>query len=227
VSSPLTDDDAELGVSLVVPVKTLSTAKSRLHPDAAVRRGLALAFAKDTLNAARACPDVNQILVVTADPNVASELSAFCSRVVAESEEVQGDSLANAIDCGLAIAVSRAGTRSVAILPSDLPALVPADLSRALRRAARHPLAFVPDAEGIGTTLLVARDGRGMRHRFGRQSAALHHRTGAVALAGPFGGLRCDVDTLRDLRDAIELGVGRYTTSTLAALSEGAPALQL
>ena len=60
------------GWALVIPVKRLAVAKSRLSDFAgAYRADLALAFAADTLAAARACPEVIGIAVVTDDESVA------------------------------------------------------------------------------------------------------------------------------------------------------------
>lgn len=53
--------------TLVVPVKALARAKSRLSDtaDDGLRPGLALAFAQDTVAAALACPAVADVAVVT------------------------------------------------------------------------------------------------------------------------------------------------------------------
>ncbi|CAM5495714.1 Phosphoenolpyruvate guanylyltransferase [Streptomyces alboniger] len=59
--------------TLVIPVKPLARAKSRLSDTAAdgLRPGLALAFAQDTVAAALACPAVKDVAVVTDDPRQA------------------------------------------------------------------------------------------------------------------------------------------------------------
>ncbi|MGZ0234944.1 2-phospho-L-lactate guanylyltransferase, partial [Streptomyces sp. CPS1] len=55
--------------TLVIPLKPLSRAKSRLADTAAdgVRPGLVLAFAQDTVAAALACEAVSDVVVVTDD----------------------------------------------------------------------------------------------------------------------------------------------------------------
>src|SRR5690606_22678568 len=55
--------------TLVVPLKPLAQAKSRLSDtaDDGLRPGLALAFAQDTVAAALACPPVRDVVVVTND----------------------------------------------------------------------------------------------------------------------------------------------------------------
>ena len=63
---------APLSWSLVVPVKVLARAKTRLAalagPD---RPALALAMAADTVAAALGCPEVGRVVVVTGDPQAA------------------------------------------------------------------------------------------------------------------------------------------------------------
>ncbi|MEU5144841.1 2-phospho-L-lactate guanylyltransferase, partial [Streptomyces sp. NPDC021139] len=65
--------------TLVVPVKPLARAKSRLADtaDDGVRPGLALAFAQDTVAAALACPAVADVAVVTDDARAGRELAAL------------------------------------------------------------------------------------------------------------------------------------------------------
>lgn len=55
--------------TLVIPLKALTRAKSRLSDTAAdgLRPGLALAFAQDTVAAALACAAVRDVAVVTDD----------------------------------------------------------------------------------------------------------------------------------------------------------------
>ena len=58
---------------VVIPVKRLDRAKTRLSTRPAPQRGaLALAFALDTVRAALACPRVAAVLVVTDDDTVGS-----------------------------------------------------------------------------------------------------------------------------------------------------------
>jgi hypothetical protein len=54
----------------IVPVKSLSVAKSRLEVPPKTRRALAAAFAVDTLSAALGCPGVARTLVVRSDPQI-------------------------------------------------------------------------------------------------------------------------------------------------------------
>jgi 2-phospho-L-lactate guanylyltransferase len=107
----------------------------------------------------------------------------------------------------------------VGALSADLPALRPAELDRVLEAAAAAPNAFVPDAAGIGTTLYTARPGADFSPRFGTDSRARHRESGARELAlDDVPSVRRDVDTIEDLRVALELGVGPHTASVATFL---------
>ncbi len=210
--------EGEAGWALVVPLKPLARAKSRLGATAgdAVRPGLALSFAQDTVRAALACPAVGSVVVVTDDPLAARELAALGARTVPDSP---GRGLNAALTHGAAAVRGGQGGAEVpvAALGADLPALRPGELGRVLAAAAAHPRAFVPDALGVGTTLLSALPGRPLAPAFGGPSRARHRESGAVELDGRgVPSVRRDVDTADDLRAALALGVGPYTAARAA-----------
>ena len=203
--------------SLVVPVKVLARAKSRLAAAAGPHRpALALAMAADTVAAALACPDVARVLAVTDDPQAAQALADLGALVISDEPD-QG--LNPALRHGAAVAASRWPAAGIAALAADLPALRPAELGLGLRAAARWEHAFVPDAAGSGTTLYAARPGVEFRPRFGPRSAQQHRAAGAVelGLAG-LASLRRDVDGPTDLRAASALGVGPRTAAVAELL---------
>lgn len=198
---------------LVVPVKLLALAKSRLgaYGDSA-RQELALAFAGDVVLAALACPGVTQIVVVTDDPRAAAALGDGRVRVVAD---LPGGGLNPALAHGAALLRGEDESLGVASCTSDLPALRAADLDEALGRVIGR--SFVPDADGTGTTLLAAAPGHDLRPAYGAASRSRHRDGGAVELAGA-PGLRRDVDTPADLEQALRLGIGPRTAAALAGL---------
>ncbi|MEU4657891.1 2-phospho-L-lactate guanylyltransferase [Streptomyces sp. NPDC023723] len=204
--------------TLVVPVKPLARAKSRLSDtaDDAVRPDLALAFALDTVAAALACPAVADVAVVTDDPRAGRELAALGAGIVAD--EPGGGLNAALAHAATAVRAARPGT-VVAALNADLPALRPAELTRVLNAAAQFPRSFLPDAAGIGTTLLAAAPGVGLRPVFGPDSRRAHRTSGAVELRlTAVDSVRQDVDTGADLRAALALGVGPRTAAAAARL---------
>lgn len=204
--------------TLVVPLKSLAHAKSRLSDTAAdgLRPGLALAFAQDTVAAALASAAVGDVAVVTDDTLAGRELAALGARIVAGEP---GGGLNAALAHGAGVVRAARPGRPVAALNADLPALRPAELSRVLYAAAEFPRAFLADAAGIGTTLLAARSGHELLPAFGVDSRAAHRASGAVELR-PDGvdSVRQDVDTGVDLRAALALGVGPRTAAATARL---------
>ena len=190
---------------VVVPLKGGARAKSRLSADPA----LALAFARDCLDAVRTCELVSRSVVVTADPATAAWAAADWRR---RGRRAGAGSRAERRGPGRAAGVEG----PVAALLGDLPALRPQDLALALD-AARAVLrggaaqAFVPDAAGTGTVLLAVTDGgsarSGVRRRIRRGArAARCAPVGAgPAPAAPGRGRR------RGPRRAEQLGCGPHT----------------
>ncbi|MER6164759.1 2-phospho-L-lactate guanylyltransferase [Streptomyces violaceorubidus] len=204
--------------TLVVPVKPLARAKSRLADtaDDGVRPGLALAFAQDTVAAALACPAVADVAVVTDDARAGRELAALGAGIVPDEP---GGGLNAALAHGAATVRASRPESPVAALNADLPALRPAELARVLSAATQFPRAFLPDAAGIGTTLLAAAPGHELAPAFGTDSRARHRASGAVELSpGAVDSVRQDVDTGADLRLALALGVGPHTAAVAARL---------
>jgi 2-phospho-L-lactate guanylyltransferase len=204
--------------TLVIPLKPLARAKSRLSDTAAggLRPGLALAFAQDTVAAALACPAVRDVAVVTDDALAARELSALGARIV--PDEPQGG-LNAALAHGTTVVRTARPESPVAALNADLPALRTPELFRVLEAAAEFPRAFLADAAAIGTTLLAAGPGQELLPAFGPDSRARHAASGAVELAlDAVDSVRQDVDTGADLRTALALGVGPHTAAVAAGL---------
>ncbi|WP_137844729.1 2-phospho-L-lactate guanylyltransferase [Microbacterium sp. 2FI] len=204
--------------TVVIPIKPLARAKSRLQPlDAPTRAALARAFALDTVDAALGARSVRRVIVVGRP----DELSLLDVRVEVVAEPA-GGGLGSAVAAGVAHA-RRRSVEPTAVLLGDLPALAPAHLERALREAAQHPLAFVPDVQGHGTTLATANAACPLHAHFGPNSAARHRGAGfvdltslsptVVALA-----LRTDVDTADDLETVGRIGPGARTAAVLRRL---------
>ncbi|WP_069884998.1 2-phospho-L-lactate guanylyltransferase [Streptomyces luteocolor] len=204
--------------TLVIPLKPLALAKSRLGATTGdgLRPGLALAFAQDTVAAALACPAVRDVAVVTDDTLAGRELTALGARIVLD---LPGKGLNAALRHGTAAVRAERPDIAVAALNADLPALRPQELARALDGAAPFARAFVPDAAGIGTTLLTAAAGEDPRPAFGPGSRARHAASGAVELSlDGVDSVRQDVDTGEDLMAALSLGVGARTAAAAARL---------
>ncbi len=227
--------EAALSWSLVVPVKVLAQAKSRLTGLAGqFRAELALAMVADTVAAAAAARRVAVVLVVTDDAAV-REAAAGLGAIVLPDEPAAG--LNPALEHGAAYSVANWPERGRAALAGDLPALRPEELDAALAAAANSSAgnggagnggagecragngsAFVADADGTGTTLYAVGPGAEFRPEFGVASRDRHLAAGAAELdLGDLAqGLRRDVDTVGDLRKAAAIGLGPRTLAVLA-----------
>ncbi|MCW2606055.1 MAG: hypothetical protein JWO60_748 [Frankiales bacterium] len=200
---------------LVVPVKHLALAKTRLRPyDDGVRRELALAMACDVVSAATACPLVVRVLVVTSDDDVAAALARLGAETTPDDPD---DGLVPALEHGAELLRAARPDLGVASLAADLPSLRPEQLEQALAQVVAGTRGVVADAPGSGTTLLAAAPGTALRPAYGPGSLARHLASGAVALEAACG-LRLDVDTPEDLAAALRLGVGPRTAAVAAGL---------
>jgi 2-phospho-L-lactate/phosphoenolpyruvate guanylyltransferase len=241
-------DSARFSWTVLLPVKVLARAKSRLAVLAGERRReLALALAADTVAAVLACPAVARVIVVTSDP-VAGPLLAALGAVVVPDEPagLDGPTMAGdpgdrddrglqdllnaALRHGAAVASQRWPGTGFAALTADLPALRPAELAAALaaaETATANPAnpadaagaAFVPDAAGVGTTLYAVPPGGDFLPLFGGASRARHAASGAAEIElDDMTGLRRDVDTPEDLQVVLALGAGPRTTALAGEL---------
>jgi 2-phospho-L-lactate guanylyltransferase len=197
---------------IVVPLR-LSDAKSRLSAQPAPRRrDLVIAMALDVIVAAQECPAVSDIVLVADEAGIDA---VAASPIPTVRTQLDGGAGLNA-----AILAGTADARGpVAALLADVPCATPEALTTALA-ACTAGAVIVSDAEGIGTTLLAARDAAHFHPRFGTRSRAAHVAAGAAEVAdsspGALAGLRRDVDSEVDLWDARRLGLGTFTRAVLS-----------
>jgi 2-phospho-L-lactate/phosphoenolpyruvate guanylyltransferase len=202
---------------VVIPVKRLAVAKTRLGPLAgACRELLALAFAADTVTAAFASPAVASVYVVTDDARARVALRRLGAVMV---PDIPDAGINPALRYGGRLAAQQHPGLGLAALSADLPALRPAELTYALAAASTHSSAVVSDAAGTGTTLYAAATLEAFAPAYGAGSLQRHLAVGAHRLpdAG-LDSLRRDVDTPADLADAARLVVGRHTAAVLTRL---------
>ncbi|WP_375426438.1 2-phospho-L-lactate guanylyltransferase [uncultured Friedmanniella sp.] len=200
----------------LVALKPVAYAKSRLGtlPDP-LRRRLAWTMAVDTLRALGAAVDA--VLVVSDQPALTSRLAraGVRARVVGDAGAV---GLNEALSRGAAL-LQAGGHRSVLACVGDLPALRPDSVRAVLAAAPERGRAFLADASGFGTTMLIT-GGAPLDPRFSGPSAAAHAASGAVdldqsRLPGPVPDARQDVDSEVDLGPAALLGLGAATQALM------------
>lgn len=204
--------------TVVIPVKSLSSAKSRIGAESSAT--LALAFFRDTLTAVVACPDVGSVVVTTHDEVIAG-IARHHGSIVVDDTDHPGINAAAAWAAELS-----AASRPVAVVVSDLPCLTSAALSAVLAAALTSGTSFLADADGTGTTMWMTNGTHPVDLHFGPSSAEAHRGSHAVDLVDRLDAdvapARRDVDTAANLQDAIRLGVGRHTRH---AVGVGTPAL--
>lgn len=216
VNAAATVGTTGLSWSVVVPVKGGDRAKTRLRAPVGVDHSrLATALALDTVTAAAHTVGAGQVVVVTGDPAIASQVGALGVVVVSDP----GGGLNPAISAGVAhLAATDAvgAVGGVAVLLGDLASVRPDDLARALTAAGDHPRAYVPDADDCGTVLLTSTTPGWLTPHFGGRSDEAHRDAGFVRLDLDLPRLRRDVDDAGSLRAALCLGVGEHTAALLA-----------
>ncbi len=189
------------GCHVIVPLKSLDSAKERLALPVPTRRALMVAFARDVV---KACDGLPVLLV--ADREWQELLPD--TPVVADP----GQGLNAAVRRGLAVFSGR----PVLVVMGDLPCLTPDAVGQAVDQL-QHTSFFVPDRDGYGTTVLAG-TADDLRPAFGPESAAAHRQLGYEEWADTPGQLlRYDVDCVDDLTAAVAAGVGLHTHSQWVA----------
>ncbi len=195
---------------LVVPLKPLTEAKTRLTAQPSIRRTLVRAFARDVV-AACVAGAPNQDIAVVGDASWAEEVPPSVRLCPDEGPDLNG--------ALRKVVAALPSTDPVAIILGDLPCVTADDIRRLLRVAgellATHSSVVVPDAAGTGTAVLVSRAGE-MSPSFGPHSRRSHRTAGSVELDSvAWSRVRCDVDDVADLSRARSLGLGPNTSRAL------------
>src|SRR6185312_5663657 len=139
-------------VALIIAVKRLTAAKTRLAPvfSARTRESMVLAMLMDTLTAARRVGSLGSITVITPDDAAAAAAAELGADVLADpTPDGHPDPLNNAI----ATAERAVGSlfSNVVVLQGDLPALQTQELTEAVAAARAHRRSFVADRLATGT----------------------------------------------------------------------------
>jgi 2-phospho-L-lactate guanylyltransferase len=186
----------------VLPVKSFSRAKQRLSQAVGGddREQLAAAMVGDVLEALTAVPQIDDVVVVTAEPLAARAAERAGAAVVDDPEEI-GQSAA--AERGIDAAVARGAERAL-LVPGDCPAVEPDEVARLLARTAGDPsVVIVPDRHGSGTNALLLTPPGALTPSFGTGSfarhAALARAVGATVKVCDLPSLGLDVDTPDDL----------------------------
>lgn len=203
--------------TVVIPVKGLTHAKSRMGETLLAPGTLAQAFLLDVLESVTASASVQEVIVATGDP-VVTELAQSYGATIADDTGRPGINAA-VMGAALTCAVST----PLAVVVSDLPRLTSTALDLVMAAAERNAVSFVADLEGTGTTIWLAESNAHLPPLFGTDSRAMHRAAGAVDLVEAVGesyasrilAARCDADTFADLTDPALPPLGRHTRAVL------------
>lgn len=197
-------------VWVIVPVKRLAAAKSRLASVLSLRRRreLITALLARTLTTLKKTKGIEGVLVVGKDRAVREIARSHGAAFVREG---QGGGLNRALARAQVAAVRR-GAEAVMILPADLPLLSVKDIFWAKKKAGRPPfLAIAPDRLGRGTNLLLMAPPGLIRFSFGERSFTRHvqaaWQAGVKATILRRRGLAQDLDCPKDLYSVHDLGL--------------------
>jgi 2-phospho-L-lactate/phosphoenolpyruvate guanylyltransferase len=199
---------------VIVPVKRLAAAKSRLAPaiSAGQRHTLARALLDHTLETLHGLKGIDGILVVSKDRAVLAAVRKSGAGTVLEAK---CDGLNRALARATAEAVRR-GAQAVLILPADLPMLSTEDLHRVMKMVSRPPfMVIAPDRMERGTNLLYMAPPRVVKFSFGERSFHRYLRSACRAGVKPVicrrPALAYDVDRPEDLADIYRFRWGSRT----------------
>ncbi len=186
-------------VQAIVPQKALAQAKSRLGSvlSAPERASLTLSLLRHVWATLRAVRDVDEVLIMTPDPEVASRARRWGARVAPDPAPTLNASLAEMIRRS-----ARDG-RGTLIIAADLPYLRPEDVVALLASGGDGTAVLAPSAGALGTNALLLPPGAVLHPAYGPASLVAHRSRArasglhVVEVIRP--GLAFDLDTPADL----------------------------
>lgn len=198
---------------VLVPVKALNLAKSRLELVGPMRRTLAMAMLRDVVEACVQVDEVRGVTIVSADADVLDVPRTSSLRC-------RGEDLNEDLVTAIGATRSALPDVGIAIVVADLPALRASELRAVLDASPQDRPRFVPGGDG-GTTVLILPAGVDITPAFGPDSSNRHEQLADRCDDAAFG-MRCDVDSMEDLNEASRLGVGQHTVAWLREMRRAA-----
>jgi 2-phospho-L-lactate guanylyltransferase len=210
---------ADETVTVVIPVKPWALGKRRLEVGDTAREDLARAFALDVIDAVTRSTLVGQTIFVTAERELRTVATRTGAIVLPDRPMLTSNALNVAVDSGRRWASMVRPTAPVIVIPADLPSLTTEVFDRAVARLRRHRKAFVPDANGQGTSLTWVSRAESLHTFYGVRSAWKHSAADFHPVTDVDIRARWDVDTRADLVEARMLVTGPHTTAVVDRLS--------
>lgn len=189
----------------LVPVKSLSLAKSRLTPYLSLeqREALVLDMLEHVLHVLHSCSTIEQVAVVSADPQVLRRAREWGARPMREEQAGHNPALTAA-----AQRLREEGASALLTISADLPLLTTYDVESMIELSRRSEVTLAPSREGTGTSALLVRPPLALPYRFGPNSRGRHLRAAAqrglsATLYESFD-MAFDIDTIEDIRELDE-----------------------
>ena len=157
----------------IVPVKPLRRGKSRLAGTLTEdeRTELNRSLLQNTLKTFADLREVEEVLVISRDPQALSIARQYGARTVREDGQPE---LNTALKRATVIAQVYA-TRGVLVLPADLPLVTREDVLTLIERAGEPPAVVIaPDRHGTGTNALLISPAGLIEYDFGENSFQRH-----------------------------------------------------
>ena len=207
-------------ITIIIPIKPLAVAKSRLAPVLSddERAGLVMAMAKDVLEAVLSAESAKSPLIVSAD-NTILQLAEAAGCQILQDDDANGYNEAAAL--GVAQA-EKDGAEGILILPADLPLITAADVKLLLRSISAPCVVIAPDQDEEGSNALAIAPPTAMKTAFGTGSFQRHcedaARLGLSLEVVNSPGLALDIDTPDDLERLSRMPGNTHTQKYLKSL---------
>jgi len=186
---------------LLIPVKSLSTAKQRLA-DALTqsrRSQIAEAMLRDVMTAASGVIDRIDVALVTGDARAQHLAHEFGFGVI---EDTRNESETAAIEMATAWCEQR-GYDTTVVVPGDIPLITSDELHRVLDAAPAEGAVFVPAYDRRGSNCILRRPASLIPLRFGNDSFLPHceamRKTGKELVILEMPGIGLDIDNPHEL----------------------------
>lgn len=195
-----------MAIFVVIPVKKLEEAKSRLSPllTHEERKQFCIKMLEDVLRAVKSTRCVHRTLVVSMDPAVLRVAKRFDASSLMESLPGLNQAVSEAIDWCI-----WKGANSALILPADIPLVTPKDLNEILSLREKASMVISPSRNELGTNALLLTPPNTIPTFYGRHSFQRHIEE-ASKPGRSFHTIRSpriafDIDTVEDLTDFASL----------------------
>ena len=169
-----------MAIWAVVPVKPLRRGKSRLHAimDRGSRLTLNHCLLQNTLETLSTVPEIEQVLVISRDPQVLSLARSFRARTIQETGSPH-----------LNLALERAtqyakinSVHGVIIIPADLPLINSYDIQRLLViKPSSASVVITPDRHRKGTNAMLISPPGAISYHYGDNSFQAHCEEALIA----------------------------------------------